>query len=273
MPDPFSRWRTGRAYRDDRIYFWSPTAQLPPFLDVNPTGTNYLTIDADLALSQYPAANTTRQGNDTNRYVMSVDVSPTASTGVKTVTWLDSIDHTTVHTLDITVATRPTATAANVSLASGRAGIQAAIDGGYSPIILDPGDYVIDHQLRLDTGSPATVVEIDGRGMASFTRLPEAGFYYNQFFRVAGSLTLKGIKFRVRCPMGAPGQRLVLDPNDPGTYDINVIGCTFEDCASASIMRCPTRRRTRAARWCRIASSSARRSVRDHRDGRAVPVP
>jgi hypothetical protein len=231
MPSPFYTWRSGRAYPGNRVYFWSPTGQLPPFATVD--GSNYVSIDSGLSLPAFPDSTfPTRQGNDPNNYVMSVDVSSTAMAGTYTLTFKDGVDHTTVRTLTIIVADRPTATAANVALADGRAGIQTAIDGGHSPIILAPGDYEIDEFLTLNTGTPAAVVEIDGRGMASFTRLPQSGAYYNQFFSVTNSLTLRGITFRgSQAVPFQPDNVLVSYPYDPSSFDINVVGCRFEDCS------------------------------------------
>ena len=53
MPDPFYTWRSGRVYPGDRVYFWSPTGQLPPTTEFI-SGLNYLTINADLQLSVAP---------------------------------------------------------------------------------------------------------------------------------------------------------------------------------------------------------------------------
>ena len=86
--------------------------------------------------------------------------------------------------------------------------------------------------LTLNTGTPATVVEIDGRGMASFTRLPEAGYYYNQFFSVTNNLTVRGITFRGSRAIGgtSPDNVLAANPYYPSAVDVNVIDCTFVDC-------------------------------------------
>ncbi len=229
MPDPFYTWRSGRAYPGDRVYVWSPTGQLPPYAVVN--SMNYVSTGG-LNLPAFPNYTfPTRQGNDPNNYVMSLDIPSSAGAGPYMVEFKDAVDGTD-RTFTITVADRPTATAAPVALADGRAGIQAAIDGGFSPIILAPGDYEIDEFLTLNTGTPAAVVEIDGRGLASFTRLPQASAYYNQFIQVTNSLTLRGITFRgSQAVPFQPDNVLVAYPYDSSSFDINVIGCRFEDCS------------------------------------------
>ncbi len=234
---PFFPWRSGRCYPGDTVYFWSPTGQLPSGTDVNPLGPNYLTIDSDLSLNP-----PTRQLNDPNNYVMSLNVSGAASAGPKTVTWLDPTDptHMTTLSLTVTVAAPPTSTAVTIPSGSTRAYIQAQIDAGHSPIILSPGDYQIDHMLTLNTGTPAAVVEIDGQGWASFTRIYETGYYYSQFFSVTNNLTLRGITFNgSQAVPSEPDNVLSSSPYYSTAVDVNVIACTFNNCSLGQFYAAP----------------------------------
>ena len=150
--------------------------------------------------------------------------------GPYTISWTDPLDLLTTLSFVVTVVAAPTPNPTTIPVGGTRDDIQAAIEAGYSPIILSPGDYEIDTVLDLSAGSPADVVVIDGKGWASFTRLPEATTPPNKFIDFTRSLTLRGITFR-----GTKFDDFVLHHYPEQAVDVNVVNCRFENCSSGRV--------------------------------------
>ncbi len=204
-----------------RIYLWSPTGQLP---------SDFSVYHGDAELNP---VGPTQYGSYwvVNPYVVAFELTPDAVIGNSYYRrWPDPTSgpyEISINAVNDPAPNNPTIIASG----SAQSAIQAAIDAGYSPIYLSPGDYHITTSFDLTGSGVASIVVIDGQNWASLTAGPELGtdlppYDSNPIFDVTKPLTLKRLSF-----FGSAlnlSQR-VLGSTSPQYVDINVSLCRFVD--------------------------------------------
>jgi hypothetical protein len=185
------------GFRGDFVYVWSPSGQLLDW----PAYTGTLIIGTASPSYPYTTYPTWYLNHPSfSPYVVAFRIPVDAVTGgTYYVSWIIGLES---YYIEVTVVDesrhpyliRPASTFHDIHHAQSY--IQDAINAGYSPIYLSPGDYPITRPFDLTGPYVAPVVVIDGQNWASLTARPELGVFGNDpihgyMFSVTKPLTLK----------------------------------------------------------------------------------
>ena len=178
---PFTRsWGFGNdVFPGQLVYLWSPTGGLPADISGSTGDPELVFLPPTWYVNFEP----------TNEYLMTLKVAENALVGESYFRTLGDV------TYEVNVIAPPDNPYV-IATGSPQSSIQIAIDAGYSPILLSPGDYLITEPFNLSGVGIAPLVVFDGQNWASFTADPTLGS--DPMFDVSRPLNLHASPFAAR---------------------------------------------------------------------------
>jgi hypothetical protein len=211
------------VYPGQILYLWSPTGELAPFVSGYTGDITVLVPTPPTWYIDFSAV---------NPYVMAFTVTASEEWVIGEsyyATWTDPVTSATLR-FTVTAAAGPNnpyliPPAESFSdVTSAQSYLQDAINAGYSPIFLSPGDYPISSAIDVTGPYAAALVVIDGQNFASLTATVALGT--TAMFNVGTSLTLSRLSLFGSIP---DLSQSVLGSTSPQYVDIKVLHSRLED--------------------------------------------